>query len=111
MNPGTLDTKIQIQRKASGARGRFGADGGEWALWKTRMAKRVQKSGSESTDSGREIGRSVVVFRIRHTAGLALTDRVLASALVYDIVDILPIGRRSLQDLSCVLHANTRPES
>jgi head-tail adaptor len=134
MNPGTLDRSIQIQRQADGLflvdslgnyitdsegekitttsrRGRFGAEQDAWGLWHTRRARRLQKSGSESSENGREIGRQVVIFRIRYTAGIMLTDRVfeLADQLAYDIIDIKEIGRRELQDLTCVLHSNARP--
>lgn len=132
MNPGTLDRKIQIQRQLDGLpmvtadgtimttadgeqmitgsrKGRFGAELSAWGLWHERMASKKSKSGSEEVEAGREIGRQVVRFRMRYTAGLALTDRIVCDELAYDIIDVEEIGRRILQDVHCVLHSNTRP--
>lgn len=132
MNPGTLDRKLLLQRQADGLaltdaagnvltdaagdelltgnrRGRFGAEEDNFGLWKTRMARRIQNSGSEATGSGREIGQQTVVYRLRYTAGLTLTDRAVEDGQVYDIIDIKEIGRRHLHEITCVLHANTRP--
>lgn len=133
MNPGTLDRKLLLQRQAPGLtltdalgnvltdtegnelttssrKGRFGALQDNFGLWHTRRARRMQKSGTESTDNGREIGRQVVVYRLRYTAGLLLTDRAVEDGQVYDIIDIKEIGRRHLHEITCVLHSNARPE-
>lgn len=132
MNPGTLDRKVLIQRQADGLplvtpagafltdaagnklttnsrKARMGAKVDVWGLWKTRRARRISKSGDEGTSNGREVGRSVVVYRIRYTRGIKLTDRLIEDGLAYDIVDIQEVGRRLLQDLVCVLHSNERP--
>lgn len=111
MNPGTLDRKIQIQRKTISA-GRFGGELDTWTLWKTRMAaKKETPAGSdESSNNGREIGRQAVRFRIRYTAGLKLTDRIQHDGLAYDIVNVIEIERRKMQDVHCVLHSNLRAE-
>lgn len=131
MNPGTLDRKLLLQRQAPGLsltdslgnvltdsegnelttssrKGRFGAEQDNFGLWHTRRARRIQKSGNESTDNGREVGRQIVVYRLRYTAGLALTDRAVEDGLVYDIIDIKEIGRRHLHEITCVLHSNAR---
>lgn len=133
MNPGTLDRKIIIQRQADGLpivdslgsvmvdsegktmytgsrKGRFGAELDSWGLWKTRFASKTTQRGSESSDNGREIGRSGERFRIRYTPGLTRKDRILHDSLAYDIVNIIEIERRKLQDIECVLHGDTRPE-
>lgn len=133
MNPGTLDRTIQIQRELDGlpmvtATGvvmttadgtimvtgsnrdaRFGEVISNWGLWKTRRANRKALRGSEDTESGREVGRQVVRFRIRYTAGITLMDRIVEDGHAYDIVNIIEVGRRELHDLECVLISNTRP--
>ena len=133
MNPGILDRKIFHRAPSAGvilarrrrelfdrhgrnspdhhptAKGALRAEQDVWGVWKTRRARRMEKSGSESTENGRKIGREVVIFEIRFTPDLKLTDRIVHHALIYDIVGIIEKGRRLLQHIECVLHANSRP--
>lgn len=112
MNPGTLDRKIQIQRSTA-ATGRFGADSESWTLWKTRMARRIEKPGSERSDNARERTAGSITFRIRYTPGIETTDRLVDIAdngLAYDIEDYTGDPRQGWMEIHCTRHrtpANT----
>lgn len=93
--------------------GRFGQPAPDlWLPWKTRWSNKKETAvgSDESSNNGREIGRQSVRFRIRYTSGLQLTDRIQHDGLAYDIVDIIEIERRKMQDVHCVLHSNLRAE-
>ena len=109
MSPGLLDKEIIIERNAP-IPGRFGAEDPVWTQWKVRRARKIEKSGNESSKSGRRIGRQSVTWRFRYTAGLQLTDRIRHGGVIYEIVNSVEIGRRYMMDVECVLHANNRPE-
>lgn len=128
MNPGTLDRKIFIQRKAPGlylvdaagnhltdtdgnrltttGKGRFGAEEKAWGLFTTRWANKKDLRGDEEVSSGREKGRSQVRFRMRYVAGLKYSDRIQFDGKAFDIVDIREIERRKLHDVYCVFHSD-----
>ena len=91
-------------------KGRFGTELNIFSLWKMRRARKIEKLGGESTESGRKIGEQRVVWRFRYPGRLKLTDRIQHDGLIYEIINPIEIGRRYMMDVECVLHANTRPE-
>lgn len=136
MNAGTLDRLIQIQRQLDGLpmvtadgtymttadgtqmitgtrKGRFGAELSAWGLFARAWARKVpQRAGSgEGSDNGRVVGQQTVVFRIRYRSGLTLIDRIVYEGHAYNITAIDEIERHKLQDLTCTLISNTRPDS
>lgn len=111
MNPGILDRKIQLQRSSSSA-GRFGDPTETWAHWKHRMAKRVEQSGKERSDNARERTQGAVTFRIRHTPGLKVTDRLVdtADGQAYDIEDFTGDPRQGYMEIHCTRHRTPENE-
>jgi len=111
VNPGAFDTKLQIQRlNAAAGVDALGQANETWELYRSPWARRMKQSGSESTSNAKEVGKVQVTFRVRYISDLTLKDRVVESGLTYDIVNIVPVGRRHLQDLECVLHSDVATE-
>ena len=126
MNPGTLDRKIQLQRQADGLwlvdnagnyvvdntgarlrtntrKGRFGAELDAWGLWTTRFARRIEKPGQENGENGRERTAGLVVFKLRYTAGLLSSDRLVdtSDGQAYDIEDFIGDLRQGWMEIRC----------
>lgn len=136
MNPGTLDRKLQLQRQADGLfmvtatgeymttaagermttgsrKGRFGAELDAWGLWKSRMGKRLEKRGSETSGNARERTAGQVTFRIRYTAGLRSADRLVdvTDGQAYDIEEFLGDPRQGWMEIICTRYRTPANEN
>jgi SPP1 family predicted phage head-tail adaptor len=131
MNPGTLDRRIEIQRQQAGtiltaadgsplrtasgealvgaARQRFREPVFSWVALYAAWARMLTRTGGESTDNSREVGRGTVAFRMRYRSDVTIADRIIYNGQAYDITNITEIGRRAMMDVDCTIHTNTRP--
>jgi SPP1 family predicted phage head-tail adaptor len=95
-----LWAKITIQRRAT-AVDAIGQPTDTWEDVCTTYADPRNQRGLEALRSGTQVSTVKTSFRIRNRAGLNAGMRVLWLGVPYNIVAVLPQGRREVIDLAC----------
>lgn len=107
MEAGRLDRRITIQRAAGTTISPAGTPTQSWEDLTTRWAWLVLRSTREFIQGG-AVDEETAVFRIRHLDGITTADRVVFEGRVFNIKEIVPIGRRDGLELRTV---NARSEA
>ena len=100
MRAGNLTKTIQLQRSAQTV-DEYGTPSEGWATIATVRAQLIQSTTEEFLRSYGTTSEAAMVFRIRHMAGIAPTDRVLFDGTAYDLKEVKELGRREGLDLRC----------
>ena len=108
-----MTTSIRKGMTTSSRKGRFGAELDDWGLWKSRMGKRLENRGSETSGNARERTAGQVTFRIRYTAGLRSADRLVdvTDGQAYDIEEFLGDPRQGWMEIICTRYRTPANEN
>lgn len=90
---GKLDRKITIER-ATETVNEYGAASETWTPIATMRAERVQASVSEFARDYGLSPETAAIFRVRYLSGLGILDRLNEAGALYDIKELVEIGRR-----------------
>ncbi|KAA8606035.1 hypothetical protein AL036_16380 [Salipiger aestuarii] len=100
MRAGKLDRQITILRETETVAA-SGAVSKTWAALKTVRAELVQRTAEEYLTGFGEADAGGGVFRIRYHAGIDLGDRIGLDAALYDINEVVELGRKRGLELHC----------
>lgn len=89
-----LQHSIAIGRRTT-TQDRYGASDDVWLPIAGMRAERVTTTTKDFFRASGEGEEALTVFRIRYRTDITLDDRVLHEARVFDIVEIIEIGRRA----------------
>ena len=101
MRAGKLDRKITIQWKSDNVSA-AGNVASTWTDFDTVRAELVQPSVSETLTGYGEADMNNVVFRIRYKAGISTAFRILFDGKLFNIKEIVEIGRKRGLELRAV---------
>lgn len=93
MRAGKLDRTIAVERKTETVTP-SGSVVTAWTNLATVRAEIVQQSASEFLTGFGEAEAGTVIFRIRYLPDITTADRVTYAGQVYDLKEIVEIGRR-----------------
>lgn len=105
MNFGSMDRKIMIQSPPA-AKDDGGELSGSWVLECSPWAAVKHNSSSESNDEGTEAKVDMLTFTVRYRSGITSGMRVVHEGSIYEIVGIIPVGRREYLEISGVHRTN-----
>jgi len=88
-----LDRRIRIERKVSG-RDAMGGETISYTLRRQVWASVIYTRGREAYLSSQVTESTDIEFRVRWSADIAVTDRVVFDGTVYDIQYLAEMGRR-----------------
>lgn len=100
MEAGKLDRRITIQGFTS-ATNDYGTPVETWTTKATVWAQLIQRSTREFIREQGAQDEALVIFRIRHLAGVTNADRVLFDGRTLNIKEVTTIGRRVGLELRC----------
>lgn len=101
MRAGKLDKTITIERHAITVDD-YGTQTEGWSVIATVRAQIVQQSTEEFMRSFGSTGETAMVFRVRHSNGLKVADRVTHQGQAFDVKEIKVLGRQSGMELRCL---------
>lgn len=97
IDPGSLNKKIIIQRKAAG-RSAMGAESGAWATYNTVWAKRKDLNPRESWEAdgaGKVEAQTLVDWLVQSTSqttGVTSKDRISDGGQIFEILTVQTVG-------------------
>ncbi len=101
MKSGTLRHVLTLQRATHGVNA-AGTPTSTWTDLATLRAERVAESTTEFIRNFGATDETVAVFRTRYLSGVTNADRVSFSGQVFNLKDILILGRNWGLELRCV---------
>ncbi|HEX5486501.1 MAG TPA: phage head closure protein [Limnobacter sp.] len=109
MDAGSLNKRITLQRKVTTK----GPAGGVQETWENLTdtpevwARKVDRSGVQTTESGQTISKVTSNFRIRYRTDVEPSMRVLFNSRPYNILYVLDLdGMNDFLELMCETGAN-----
>lgn len=98
---GKLDRQIVIERETETV-AESGSVSKAWAAFATVRAELVQRGAEEFLAGFGEAENGSAVFRIRYVTGITTADRVHFDGVVYQIDEIVELGRKRGLELHTV---------
>lgn len=92
LQAGKFDRLITIEQR-SASKNASGEDDYTWSTYASVWASKRDKSGTEYWESDQENAEVITEFIIRYNSGVKAEMRISYDSKVYDIVEILEIGR------------------
>lgn len=99
MRAGKLDRAIIFERVATEI-DEAGTPVETWSRLAIRRAEIIRDGATETVEGSGAVSSTVVKFRTRYTPGLTLADRIGFDGRVFDITEIVEIGRRRSLEIS-----------
>ena len=96
MQPGRLDRQITIQAKTV-VRGTGGSFSQSWTDEAVTWATKIDQGGREFRAAGTVLSETTTIWTIRYRADLTTFKRIKYGSLVYQILAVSEIGRRTWQ--------------
>jgi len=105
MNPGAMDRIVTLKVRSNATTGDYGEQTWtytEYEVW----AERRELRGSERYEASQVVDTFDCKYRIRYREDLSVKDLLVDGDDTFDIVAILPLGRREGLELLCHTHGN-----
>lgn len=99
MRSGSLNNTITLQRAVETVSA-AGTVTTSWTAFATVRAELVTHAVADTGMAYGEAAKAALVFRIRHYHGLTVDDRLSHRCQVYDITNMVELGRR-VMELHC----------
>jgi SPP1 family predicted phage head-tail adaptor len=106
LQAGTLNTRVSLQRKASG-KDRLGAPVVVWTEYAKVWGAVLQLSGRETLTSDTEVDTAQASIRIRYRTDVSNGDRAITQGTIFNIASRIPnVSTREYTDLICTSNSN-----